>query len=308
MMDIKKMRTFALTSLIILGNAAFADVSGQKAGYTTSENLADALATAIRSQSAEKIEALFGTDALSVMPTGETFEDRAIMESFIEAFDKEHIVQEIYGKYAVLLIGEDNWAFPMPMMRDEDGMWVFDVKEGLEEMTNRAIGRNELETIEVLKSYVEAQAEYRSTDWDGDGVLEFASTVISSEGEKNGLYWPGSDSPAGELFARASANGHVVNGEEQDPEPYEGYVYRMFSSQSEAAPGGAMNYVINGNQVSGHAAMAVPAEYGVTGIMSFMVSENGVILEQDLGEDGLDISHEMESFAPNEGWITLPSK
>ena len=303
MMEAKKMKSFALTFLMITGNAAYADVSGQKAGYTTTEQLAVALVSAIRSQSTEQMEALFGIDALDVMPTGEAFQDRAIMERFTAAYDEEHFVQEIYGKYAVLLIGEDNWAFPMPMMRNEDGLWVFDVKEGIEEMASRQIGRNELETIEILKSYVEAQAEYRSTDWDGNGVLEFASTVISSEGTKDGLYWPGADSPAGELFARASANGHVADGEEQAPEPYEGYVYRMFSSQSDAAPGGVMDYVVNGHQVSGHAAMAVPADYGVTGIMSFMVAENGIILEQDLGEGGLDISFEMKSFDPSEGWV-----
>ncbi|AXI46282.1 hypothetical protein C1J03_09740 [Sulfitobacter sp. SK012] len=306
-MESKKMKIFALASLMIFGNSAFADVSGQKAGYATSEQLAGALVSAIRSQSAEQMEDLFGTGALDVMTTGETFEDRAILESFTAAYDEEHFVQEIYGKYAVLLIGEDNWAFPMPMMRNEDGLWVFDVEEGLEEMANREIGRNEIETIEILKSYSDAQAAYRSTDWDGDGVLEFASTVISSEGEKDGLYWPGVDSPAGELFARASANGYVADGEEQAPEPYEGYVYRMFSSQSDAASGGAMDYVVNGHQVAGHAAMAVPAEYGVTGIMSFMVSENGIILEQDLGDDGLDMSFEMKSFDPSEGWVPLPS-
>lgn len=302
MMRAKKMKSFALTCLIITGSAAYAEVSGQKAGYATTEELAFALVSAVRSRSTEQIEALFGTEALDVMPTGETFEDRVIMEGFTSAYDEEHLIQEIYGKYAVLLIGEDNWALPMPMMRNEDGLWVFDVKEGIEEMTNRQIGRNELETIEILKSYVEAQSEYRSTDWDGDRVLEFASSVISSEGTKDGLYWPGSDSVAGELFARASADGHVVDGEEQPPEPFEGYVYRMFSSQSDAAPGGAIDYVVNGHQVAGHAAMAVPAEYGVTGIMSFMVSENGIILEKDLGEDGLDISFEMNSFDPSEGW------
>lgn len=304
-MVVKKMKVIALTTLIVAGNAAFANVDGQQAGYATTEQLANALASALQSQSAEQIEDLFGTEALAVMPTGNTFEDRLIMQSFIEAYDAEHFVQEIYGQYGVLMIGSDNWAFPMPMIRSEDGLWTFDVEEGLEEMVHREIGRNELETIEVLKSYVDAQAEYKSTDWDGDGVLEFATAVISDEGEKNGLYWPGGNSPAGELFARASAKGHVANGEEQAPEPYEGYVYRMFSSQSDAAPGGAMDYMVNGHQIAGHAAMAVPAEYGVTGVMSFMVSENGIILEKDLGEDGLDNSYDLESFDPGEGWLPM---
>ena len=303
----KKIMFGALTGLLFSGSMTLANVDGQQAGYATTEQLANALASALRSQSAEQIENLFGTDALDVMPTGKTFEERSTMSSFIEAFDAEHFVQEIYGKYGVLVIGSDNWAFPMPMIRGEDGLWTFDVEEGLQEMVYRQIGRNELETVEILKSYVDAQREYKSTDWDGDGVLEFATTVISDEGQKNGLYWPGEDSPAGEIFARASANGYVSDGEERGPEPYQGYVYRMFSSQSDAAPGGAIDYVLNGNQIAGHAAMAVPAEYGVTGIMSFMVSENGIILEKDLGEDGLAMSYEMESFDPGDGWIAFLS-
>lgn len=300
-----KVKYLALSGLLALGTSVSAQVEGQQAGFATTEALVGALETAIRTQSADDIKSLFGNDALSVMPTGETFEERLLLQNFINAFDQEHFVQEIYGRYGVLFIGEDNWAFPMPMIRGEDGLWTFDVEEGLEEMIHRQIGRNELETVEVLKSYVAAQAEYKATDWDGDGVLEYASAVISDEGQKNGLYWPGGDSPAGELFARASANGYVLDGEEQEPEPYEGYVYRMFSSQSEAAPGGAMDYFINGHKIAGHAAMAVPAEYGVTGVMSFMVSANGVILEKDLGEDGLAISLEMKSFDPGDGWTPL---
>ncbi|WP_223421248.1 DUF2950 family protein [Tateyamaria pelophila] len=303
MMVVKKMKAITLAGLLVVGNAAFANVDGQQTGYATTEALANALASAIRTQSAEQMESLFGSEAVEIMPSGETFEERLILQSFIDAFDQEHFVQEIYGQYGVLLIGEDNWAFPMPMIRGEDGLWIFDVEEGLQEMVHRAIGRNELETVEVLKSYVAAQAEYKRTDWDGDGVLEFATAVISDEGQKNGLYWPGDDSPAGELFARASANGYVADGEEQGPEPYEGYIYRMFSSQTDAAPGGAMDYFVNGHQIAGHAALAVPAEYGVTGIMSFMVSENGIILEKDLGEDGLELSYDMESFDPGEGWV-----
>lgn len=300
-----KTKGLFLAGVLAVAMSGSAQAESQQAAFATTEALVTALETAIRTQSADDIKSLFGADALSVMPTGETFEERLILQNFINAFDEEHFVQEIYGRYGVLFVGEDNWAFPMPMIRGEDGLWTFDVEEGLQEMIHRQIGRNELATIEVLQSYVAAQNEYKATDWDGDGVLEYASAVISDEGEKNGLYWPGGDSPAGELFARAAANGYIVDGEEQDPEPYEGYVYRMFSSQSDAAPGGAMEYVINGHKIAGHAAMAVPAEYGVTGVMSFMVSANGVILEKDLGEDGLDISLEMESFDPGDGWTPI---
>jgi len=150
---------------------------------------------------------------------------------------------------------------------------------------------------------VGVQAQYRSVDRDGDGVLEFAANIISSEGTKDGLFWPGTDSPAGDFLARAEVFGHVVDGDPVAPEPFAGYVYRLFDKQSDNAPGGALDYVVNGNQIAGHAAMAVPAEYGVTGVMSFIVSENGQVLELDLGEGGLEQSLEMDAYDPHEDWV-----
>jgi hypothetical protein len=270
--------------------------------YTTADGLANALANAVRTHSIDTMQELFGEDAREALSTGNTVRDKAIWSTFIEAYDEEHIVQEVYGKYAVLLVGDDNWSFPMPLLKGDDGFWTFDVAEGVEEIARRKIGRNELAVIEIMKSYVEVQAKYRSVDWDGDGVLEFASTIISSEGEKDGLFWPGKDSPAGDFLARAEAFGHVVDGEVMAPEPYAGYVYRLFEKQSKNAPGGALEYIVNGNQVAGHAAMAVPAEYGVTGVTSFIVSENGQVLELDLGEDGFEKSLEMDAYDPHEDW------
>lgn len=273
--------------------------------HTTAVGLADALADAVRTHSVETMQELFGEDARETLSTGDAVRDKAIWSSFIEAYDEEHIVQGIYDKYAVLLVGDDNWAFPMPLIKGDDGFWAFDVAEGVEEIARRQIGRNELEVIEIMKSYVAVQAQYRSVDRDDDGVLEFAANLISSEGQKDGLFWPGKDSPAGDFLARAEAFGHVADGEIVAPEPYAGYVYRLFDKQSKNAPGGALEYIVNGNQIAGHAAMAVPAEYGVTGVMSFIVSENGQVLELDLGEDGIEQSLEMDAYDPHEDWVPV---
>lgn len=299
-------KSLVIAGAVLVATSATAGYQKIEKGFTSADDLANALAEAVRTHSVEDMVGLFGTDAEGTFTTGNAAQDRAIWTSFVAAFDDEYFVQEIYGKYAVLLVGEDNWAFPMPMYRDESGYWVFDVAEGREEMARRRIGRNELETISILESYVDVQAEYRQTDWDEDGVLEFAPRIISSEGTRDGLYWSGSASPAGEFFARAAAEGHVVDGEDAAPEPYAGYVYRLFNKQGEHAPGGALDYVVNGNQIAGHAAIAVPAEYGVTGIMSFMVAENGTILEFDLGEQGLEASLAMESFDPTTDWVPVP--
>ena len=295
-------RTSCLSGLIIAGLSATTLLAED---HATADGLANALADAVRTKSVETMEELFGADARDVLSTGNMLRDRKIWSAFIDAFDDEYIVQEIYGQYAVLLVGDDNWAFPMPLIKGDDGFWAFDVAEGVEEIARRQIGRNELEVIEIMKSYVDVQAEYRSVDWDGDGVLEFAGNIISTEGEKDGLFWPGTQSPAGEFLARAEAFGHLVDGEAISPEPYAGYVFRLFDKQSENAPGGALDYVVNGNQIAGHAAMAVPAEYGVTGVVSFIVSENGQVLELDLGEAGLEKSLEMDAYDPHADWIAV---
>ena len=154
----------------------------------------------------------------------------------------------------------------------------------------------------VLDAYVDLQAQFRLVDHDGDGVMEFAQSIISSE-VRDGLYWPGDDSPIGEAAARASLDGFSDGTDDITPEPYEGYYFRILTGQGSNAPGGAASYIVNGNMVAGHAALAVPAEYGVTGVKSFLVAENGMILEADLGEETLAKGYEIMLFDPADGWV-----
>ncbi len=201
--------------------------------------------------------------------------------------------------------GADDWPFPISLVKNGSGGWIFDIEAAHEELSDRQIGENELGVIEIMEAYVEVQAEFRTVDHDGDGVLEFAAHVISSAEDRDGLYWPGDDSPTGDLVARSSLDGYSEDGIDVEPDPYLGYFIRVLNSQGPDAPGGEMSYLVNGHQLAGHALLAVPAEYGVTGINSFMVAENGIVLEADLGEDSLETALDMTIYNPDDAWLPV---
>ena len=205
-------------------------------------------------------------------------------------------------------VGRDLWPFPAPLVEDESG-WHFDAEAAREEVLLRRIGQNELDVIDLLRGYVRAQAAYRAMDPDGDGLPSFAAALLSDAGERDGLYWPDEpgapESPVGDFMARAAADGYNVDGTDTEPEPYLGYYYRILTKQGAAAPGGAMDYMVNGRMVAGHALVAFPAAYGESGVMSFMVGEAGVVYEADLGEDTLAVAGAIDSFDPGEGWAPV---
>jgi hypothetical protein len=200
-----------------------------------------------------------------------------------------------------ILLGDDGWPFPVPLVRDGDG-WSFDAAAAREEILARRIGGNELDVIDVMDAYVGIQLEYRSVNHDGDGIMEFASAILSTEGRRDGLYWPGDDSPVGDIAARASLDGVDDDGTDEGAEPFAGYYFRILQAQGDAAPGGAMSYLVNGNMVAGHALLAVPAVYGETGVHTFMVGENGIVVQADLGPDSLDAAFGITAFDPGRGW------
>lgn len=169
----------------------------------------------------------------------------------------------------------------------------------------REIGRNELAVIDLMHAYVDVQAAFRLIDHDGDGVMEFARAIISSETARDGLFWIDGDGPVGDLLARASARGFSDGAQDQAPEPHLGYLYRILQGQSAAAPGGEMSYLVGDNMVAGHALLAVPAAYGESGVHSFLVNENGILLESDLGEDTLSIAAEITSYDPGAIWTPV---
>ena len=197
-------------------------------------------------------------------------------------------------------VGSEDWPFPVPLVRDKRGKWYFDTEAGSMEVLARHIGRDELNAIEVCRGYVEAQLAYADLDRDADGILEYAQKVVSSPGKHDGLYWedePGNLVP--KSFA-AAAEAAAQGGKK--PEPYHGYYYRILKAQGSAAEGGAVRYVVKGEMIGGFALVAWPAEYGVTGVKTFIVNHKGVVYEKDLGPTTTALAHQMTTFNPDKTW------
>lgn len=296
----------------LLGAAVVVSVAIATGPALAQETFADpdaavaAVLQALEARDREALLAVFGADAADVIFTGEEAQDVEAWGSFLRSYNEMHRIAEQTDGTATLYLGPDQWPFPIPLIQ-ADGGWQFDAAAGRDEIFFRRIGQNELDVIALMKGYVRAQAAFRQTDYDDDGVMEFARSIISDEGRRDGLYWPpepgAPESPIGDFMAEAAADGYSVDGVDAEPEPYLGYYYRVLREQTEAAPGGAMSYLVNDNMVAGHALLAIPASYGETGVMTFIVNENGLVLEADLGEDTLDIAAEMLAYDPNDDWL-----
>lgn len=277
------------------------------AQFETPESAVQAVIDALDARDKDALLQVFGPEAEDVILTGEAPEDREIWGSFLRSYNQMHrIAVDKSGDVATLYIGTDQWPVPIRMTKNADGLWSFDVDEAREEILDRRIGRNELDVIELLHGYVLAQQAYRQTDYNDDGVREFARSILSSSDDRDGLYWPPADgvpdSPIGDVMARAAAEGYEFDGEDRAPDPYLGYYYHVLTEQGPDAPGGAMNYMVNDLMLAGHALIAFPAEYGTTGIMTFMVGENGIIYERDLGEDTLELAQAITAYDPGPEW------
>ncbi|MCV6598845.1 MAG: DUF2950 domain-containing protein [Mangrovicoccus sp.] len=274
--------------------------AAQAESYDAPEAAIDALASALGAGEPSQIVAVLGEGSEDLIPEDPqlfALERLGMAELFAEGY--RFAPRDEGG--VELLLGAEGWPFPIPLM-EGDGGWQFDLEAGREEILDREIGLNELETIALMDLYVDLQAQFRLSDPNEDGVMEFASAIISSAETRDGLFWPGDGSLVGEALARASAYGFSDGAAEHPPEPHFGYLFRVLQGQGEDAPGGRLDYMVNGHMLAGHALLAVPAIYGETGIHSFMVAENGLILEADLGEDTVEITAGLERYDPSEAW------
>jgi hypothetical protein len=301
-------RGAVLVAAALLASAPEAHAEPQ--AFETPDAAVDAVIAALEAVDAAALVAVFGPENEDVALTGDAEVDREVWSGFLSDYRALNRIAEEEDGVATLYVGFDQWPFPARIVEGPDGSWRFDAAAAREEVLLRRIGRNELDVIELLRGYVRAQAEYRRIDYDGDGVLSFASGILSSEGRRDGLYWPAvegfPESPIGDFMARAAADGYSTGGDaDAEPEPYLGYYYRVLTGQGEAAPGGAMDYIVNGRMLAGHALLAFPAAYDDTGIMSFMVGEAGVVYEADLGEATLEVADAIELFDPGEGWTPV---
>lgn len=263
-----------------------------------------ALIDALRKDSVGELLAIFGADAEGLISSGDPVADLNGRSRFLSAFEeKYHLELESEGRM-IFLVGSKEYPFPIPIVL-RDGVWFFDTREGIEEIINRRIGRNELHTIEVMRVYNDAQREYACGKSNGC-ASEFAQKFSSSDGKKDGLYWDAGEgeveSPFGPLIAKATEMGYAGRLDEDPPEPYQGYFFKILKRQGEHAVGGAFDYVVDGKMILGFGLIAYPARYGVSGIMTFIVNQEGIIYEQDLGEETARVAAAMSSFDPDDSW------
>lgn len=265
--------------------------------FDTPEQAIEAFKSAVSAGDFDKLVTLLGLDLAKAKANDGARE--AFTE--IQAGVKKKVVVEDVENRKVLEIGEELWPLPFPITKGDDGKWSFDTFTGLEEIANRRVGENELQTIATVSAYVDAQEEYASQDHDGDGVLEYAQKLISSDGKMDGLYWPATpglpESPAGAALADGAALARAKAGK-----GYYGYRYRILTSQGDNIAGGKFDYIINGNMIAGFALVAWPVQYGVTGVHTFVVNRNGIIYQADLGTKTQSVADGIRQFNPNDNW------
>jgi hypothetical protein len=285
-----------------LGHAVAAVPEAQET-FTSPQQAVDAFVAADRNSNTAVLAKILGSEGTKLIQSGDPVADRTARRWFAASFDMEHTFEYQGADKAILDVGPDDWPLPIPLVR-EGGLWHFDTKMGEEEILNRRIGRNELNVIDLSRDYVEAQREYAALSIGGKKFSEYAQKIVSTPGKHDGLYWPASrasdESPIGPLVAAAQAEGYAVA--QAKPSPYHGYNYRILTHQGKNAPGGAKNYVVNGHMVSGFALLAFPATYGDSGIMTFIVSQDGIVFEKNLGPDTAKIARQMTEYDPDQTW------
>lgn len=302
--SIMKILAAALLLLTSIPNARAADPAGGQQGFATPEAAAEAFVAALKSNDTTRLLSIFGEESKELLSSDDPVADRQRREHFTEAYDRKHALsQEKTGMF--LSVGDQNWPFPIPLVA-KGSQWFFDTAAGKEEMLNRWVGENELDTIQTLLAIVDAQREYAMQDRDGNGLLEYAEKFASDPGQRNGLYWetaPGeTPSPLGRLVAEAWAEGYRHIGSQSGPVPFHGYYFRILKRQGPHAGGGPYDYMVNGHLLGGFGVLAYPASYGTSGVMSFQVNHEGVIYEKDQGPATAKIAPVIEAFDPDRTW------
>lgn len=278
----------------------FAPTAEAQQTYKTPTEAADALAAAVKSGIRKDMLNVLGSDGEDIISSGDNVADAESRARFTEAFDTKHSISLDGDKKAVIILGNDDFPFPVPLSRKKSG-WEFDTAAGRLEILYRRIGRNELDAIQTCLAYVDAQDEYAEKDR-GEGAGVYAQRFVSTNGKKDGLYWPSSNgdrSPLGELAAQASADGYNLG---SGRIPYHGYFFRILTQQGPNAPGGTLDYVIRGKMIGGFALVAYPAEYGNSGVMTFLVNHSGTVYQKDLGNSTATLVGRMRWFDPDQTW------
>ena len=302
-------RTHSTRKLLVtlIGVALFALAAKPAAmspkAFASPDAAAAALAQAARAADAKALLEIFGTAARDLLSSGDAVADTNTRESFTKSYDEKHKIEQEGDAKAILVYGDDDFPFPVPIVKKGEA-WHFDAAAGRHEILARRVGRNELSTIQVCLAYVDAQREYASVDRNGDGLFEYAKRFASDAGTHDGLYWqaePGQpESPLGDLVAEARSEGY--RHQEGKRQPYHGYLYKILFKQGPHAGGGAYDYIVHGRMIGGFGLVAYPAEYGVSGVMTFVVNHDGVVFSKDLGPSTAKTAAAMTRFDPDQAW------
>ena len=295
---------FLMTTILVIYSPAHAADTKQKS-FSSPEDAVQAMVSALKSNDQKVLTAIFGHVSKNLISSGDEVADRESHERFLRSYEEKNKLDKVGDKKAILYVGNEDWPLPIPLVK-KGKSWFFYTKEGKEEIINRRIGKNELNVIRVCMAYVDAQREYALKDRDDDKLLEYAGKFVSESGKKDGLYWETKEgeelSPLGPFIAAAREEGYATKGPDDKPVPYHGYYYKILTAQGKNAPGGGYDYVVNGKMVGGFALVAYPARYGSSGIMTFVVNQDGVVYERNLGKTTEKIAQAMEIFDPDKEW------
>jgi len=297
MISLKSIWRAALPGLMAL--TLLSSVAQAQQSFPTPEDAAAALAAAVKSGPRDILKVL-GEAADDIVSSGDEVADADTRQRFTSMYDSKHSVKTEGNKKATLMLGPDDFPFPIPLVNTRTG-WEFDTDEGRIEVLYRRIGRNELDAIQSALAFVDAEHEYADKDR-GEGVGVYAQRIVSTPGKKDGLFWrdDSDPSPLGALAAEASAEGYKAGG--AGPTPYHGYYFRILKGQGSDAPGGALNYVVKGKMIGGFGLIAWPAEYGNSGVMTFLVNHGGTVYQKDLGTRTEFIAQRSTLFNPDQTW------
>jgi hypothetical protein len=276
--------------------------------FASTEEAVAALADALRAGKQEALGNVFGPGSGKLLGSGDKYADAAERQRFLTAFDEQHkLVAEGPGR-VVLQLGKDDWPFPIPLVQQADGRWRFDTPAGADELINRRIGRDEIAAIRIALAYVDAQKAYFALTGQ-EGHAEYAQRLASSSGKHDGLYWPAAegepDSPLEPLMAQAQQEGYPGERISGKPVPYQGYLFRILTGQGTSVPEGARNYIVGSRMTGGFALIAWPASFGASGIMTFIVNQDGIVFQKDLGPKTATLAASIKLFDPDLSWARV---
>ena len=295
-----------LTAAIFLVPAHLPAQNTEQKTFASAQQAVDALVAANKDNNVAALTQILGPDASSLISSGDDTQDQKDRAHFVEMYEEHHRLVSAGAGRQTLVVGKSEWALPIPIVKS-DGAWRFDSAEGVKELLYRRIGSNELAAIKISQALRQAQLDYAATGHDGNDPGTYAQRFRSEPGKQDGLYWQTAEgepeSPAGPLVADASADGH----EQGKRQPYHGYYFRILKAQGPNAPGGAKDYVVDGKMTGGFAILAYPAEYGASGVMTFLVSRQGTVFQKDLGDATAETAKAMTTFNPDSSWTRLPS-